>query len=209
MQIRTIRMFAVVASLSLIVGALGTGAAAAKKKPKKKKKPASMCPAYKPVPPGPDSESEQKDKVAKAKVLKVTEAATEAKPLTVELEHGMALWSPTQDPIQEDTEFVGLQIQSKNPSAGLYIRQEWPAPSLSDLDVYLTDKTGEEVAASGSSNVLPMPVDAGGQDTGAQGFESISGFAAAKCGDYVIESRPFNTAGENVTMKVWLGPIEA
>ena len=208
MQTRTIRTLAVLASLSLLTGAFVAGPATAKKK-KKKKKPAAACPAYKALPPGADSESKQKDKVPTAPLITVTEAATEAKPVEVKLEHGTALWSITQTPIVEDTEFVRLQVQSKTPTTGLYIRQEWSAPSLSDLDVYLTDKLGEEVAASGSSNVAPVPVPAGGQDTGAQGFESISGFEALKCGDYVIESRPFTTDGENVTIKVWLGEVKA
>ena len=209
MQSRTVKMLALLAGLALVVGAFGAGSTAAKKKKKKKKPPVAACPAFAAKPPGADSESLQKDKVPAATLVKVTEAATEAKPVEVKLEHGQALWSPTQTPIQEDTEFVRLQVQSKTPTAGLYIRQEWAAPSLSDLDLYLTDKAGEEVAASGTSNVSPVPIPAGGQDTGAQGFESISGFAALKCGDYVIKSRPFTTAGEDVTIKIWLGAIEA
>ena len=203
---RLLRTASVVASAALILGAFVAAPADAKKK----KKPAG-CPAFVPVEPA--SDSGETAEVLEQPVVKVTDAHTAESPLVFEYEHGAALWTITQDPIQEDTVFFNLQIESKNPAPGLYVFQEWAKQPPSDMDLYLWDgATGEQAASSGSSNVAPTPVpplpvvgDAHGQSTGAWGLESISGFPVTSCAGYTAESRAFTTPGEDMTLTVWLG----
>lgn len=204
---RSIRALSVIASAALIVGAFVAGPAEAKKKKKKPPVPAG-CPTFAPI--EPNSPSGQTAEVLEQPVVAVTDAHTADAPLVVEYEHGPALWSITQEPIQEDTVFFNIQVDSANPEANLYVFQEWAKAPGSDMDLYVWDgATGEEATHSGSSNVTPVPVAEGaeyhGQGTGAWGLESVSGFPVSDCAGFTVESRAFNTAGEAMTLSVWLG----
>lgn len=204
---RSIRALSVVASAALIVGAFVAGPAEAKKKKKKPPVPAG-CPTFAPI--EPNSPSGQTAEVLEQPVVKVTDAHTADAPLVIEYEHGQALWSITQEPIQEDTVFFNIQIDSANPEANLYVFQEWAKQPGSDMDLYIWDgATGEEATHSGSSNVTPVPVAEGseyhGQGTGAWGLESVSAFPVLDCAGFTVESRAFTTAGEAMTLSVWLG----
>lgn len=215
---RYMRVLAVVASAAMILGALVAPADAKKKKKKKKKKDKVTCQAYTPA--EPISDSHETAEALDAEVIKLTEKHTEEAPLVVEYEHGAALWfmvNPTdplggQAPAQEDTVFFNVQNYGKNPSAGIYARIDWPAPSPSDMDLYMYDVTGTQVAASGASNQAPLPVfgfDAGGR--GGNGFESITGHPSPQCSGFTFESRAFATSGESMTLTLWLGdeiPVE-
>lgn len=202
---RLLRTASVVTSAALILGALVAAPADAKKKKPK------GCPAVVPVEPA--SDSGQTAEVTEQPVVKVTDAHTAESPLVFEYSHGAAFWTITQTPVQEDTVFFNLQIESKNPAPGLYVFQEWAKHPGSDMDLYLWDATtGEQVESSGSSNVAPEPVpalpvvgDIHGQSTGAWGLESISGFPVSNCAGYVAESRAFTSPGEDMTLTVWLG----
>ncbi|HEX2295992.1 MAG TPA: hypothetical protein VHN37_11860 [Actinomycetota bacterium] len=201
---RSIRTLSVIASAALIVGAFTAGPADAKKK---KKKPAG-CATFAPI--EPNSPSGETAEVLEQPVVKVTDEHTEEAPLVFEYEHGPALWSITQDPIQEDTVFFNIQVDSANPETGLYVFQEWAKQPGSDMDLYVWDgATGEEATHSGSSNVTPVPISEGsnihGQGTGAWGLESVSGFPVLDCAGFTVESRAFSTAGESMTMSIWLG----
>ena len=199
MKPRSVRTFAVLASAGLIVGAFAAGPADAAKK---KKKPFACAPATAAVPA--EGNSSNAEEAAEAEVVNVTAAATEEKPLVIEYEHGAAL-----DPVIEDTLYFAFQVVSKTPGAGLYLKMEWPGAE-SDMDMYMYDASGAEVASSGAFNPLPVPgvFDAGGN--GGQGFESIPGFAATPCSPYTIESKAYATPGESMTLSVWLGePVEA
>ena len=195
---RTIRTIAVLASASLVLGAFVAGPADAKKR---KKKPS--CPVATYAEPASPSVSRPE---ADAKVIKVTDAATAEAPIVIEYEHGPALWeTATQAPIQEDTKWFNLQIDSAAPATGLYARLDWAVPSVSDMDLYLWDGvTGEQAAVSGATNAVPVnaPFVA---ETGAMGYESISGFAVGDCSNFLVESRAFLTAGEAMTLTLWLG----
>lgn len=195
MRSRSIRTFAVLASAGLMVGAFAAGPADAAKK---KKKPFSCAPATAAVPaPGHSANAEE---AASAEVLNVTAAHTEEAPLVIEYEHGTAI----SDVGMEDTKYFAYQVVSKKPGFGVYIRQEWPG-AVSDIDLYMYDGTGAEVAYSGAFNAAPVPVlfDSGGN--GGTGFESIPGFPADPCSPYTIESKGYLTPGEPMTLKIWLG----
>ena len=199
------RVVAVMAIASLLVGSMVAGPADAKKKKKKKKK---GCPAFAPV--QPETASSNGADALEAEIVKITDAMTEEKPLVIEYEHGAAAWVPfTSQKVQEDAKYFNFQVVSKAKETGLYIRQEWPTPSPSDMDLYLY-KDGAEVEHSGAYNLAPVPaplIDFSDRERGGMGFESIPGFPSAKCEGFTVESRAFDTTGEDMTLKVWLGEI--
>lgn len=200
MKSRSVRTMAVLASTGLILGAFVAAPADAAKK---KKKPFSCAPAT--ATPPAKGHSSNAEEAAEAKVVNVTAAATEEAPLVVEYEHGSAAHDPLLGrPIKEDTVYHAFQVVSKTPGAGLYLKMEWPGAE-SDIDMYMTDSSGTEVARSGAFNPVPIPgvFDAGGN--GGQGYESIPGFPADPCSPYTIESKAFLTPGEDMTLSVWLG----
>ena len=194
---RTIRSVAVLASAALVLGALVAAPAAAGKK---------KCARYAPA--APQSNADTAAEAPSAKVLKVTARATEAKPVTVELDQGPGFWiydaELHQTPVIDSTQFVNVQVVGAN--KGLYIRQEWATPSISDLDLYMYDVTGAEVGGSGAFNPAPLPVIS--SQTGGMGYEQVSGFDAPNCTGFTIESRSYATTGETVTLKFWLGDIQ-
>ena len=132
---------------------------------------------------------------AKAPVVKVTPKATEAKPITIKLQH------PMSGPVAPDLQFANIQVFG--PSGSLNIREEFAAHS--DIDLYLFDAGGEEVASSGAFNPAPIPgvTDAGGN--GGSGYESIPGFAVSQCAGFTIESSAYLTPGTEAVITVWLG----
>ena len=191
---RSIRTLAVLAATALVVGAFMAGPADAKKK---------KCPKASFVEPA--SPSASRTEVPKGKVTTVTDKATAEAPLVIEYEHGPALWdTANQEPIMEDTKWFNIQVDSAAPAAALNVRQEWPIPSVSDMDLYLWDgPSGAQVAVSGAFNAAPVPVP-GVFDTGGMGWESVSGLVVGDCAAVAVESRAFMTAGEAMTLKVWL-----
>jgi hypothetical protein len=199
------RALATLAGASLIVGAFVAGPAEAAKK--KKPKPLK-CAKYTPAEPA--TASSNGAEAIEAEIVKLTDKMTAEKPLTIEYSHGPALWFPgliggvpTPDPAQEDTKWFNFQIYSKKP-VGIYVRAEWPTPSPSDIDLYMYDKTGTEVEHSGAFNAAAVDL-LSDRGRGGPGFESIPGAPVAKCAGYTLESRAFDTAGEDMTLKVWLG----
>jgi hypothetical protein len=200
-----IRSIGVTAATGLLVGALVSGSAA----------PASAAKRCKPFKPGtPISDSPSAVDAKNEKVVKITDKATAAKPHTFTYDHGPAAWllANPQDPtgssqvaIQEDTKWFNIQVDSKKRFVGLYVRQEWAAESPSDMDLYIYDKSGSQVGTSGEFNAV-----AGqglGTGDGGLGYEQVLGMGVTDCSGYTIESRAFTTAGEAMTLKVWLGSV--
>ena len=192
MKSRSVRTFAVLASASLIVGAFAAGPADAAKK---KKKPA--CAPYVTAVEG----------AAEAPVVTVTEKATEEAPVVVEFEHPASLVQEHEAlPDTQDEQYANIQVASKAP-AGLYVKIEFDARH--DIDLYLYDDAGEEVASSGAFNAAPVApfFDAGGR--GGETFESITGFETAPCQGVTAESIAYASPGTPVKMTIWLGEIIA
>lgn len=189
----SLRPLTAVLCLALVAGAFVAAPAQAGKKKK-----FSCAPATAAVPT--EGRSSNAEEAAEAEVLNVTAANTEEKPLVIEYEHGPAL----ADAGAEDTLYFAFQVVSKKPGAGVYVRQEWPG-SMSDVDLYMYDSSGTEVAYSGAFNPIPVPgvTDSGGN--GGQGYESIPGFPADPCSPYTLESKAYATMGEPMTLKIWLG----
>jgi hypothetical protein len=204
MKSRSVRTFAVLAAVSMIVGAFAVGPAEAQKK--KKKKPAPTCPAF--TPPEVQSGGTTGAEAAKAEVVQLTTAHTAEAPLVIEFTHGPALWdAATHSPIQEDTKYFAVQLPHGLPESGVHAWLEWGSPSPSDIDLYMYDEGGNAVANSGAFNTAPVPgvLDASGN--GGNGFESIPGFPAVGCNGFVFESQAFLTPGEDTTLTLWLGEV--
>src|SRR5688500_17199738 len=148
-SVRIARLAAAGVAFALVAGVMAAPAAGAKGK-------ALKCGAF----------ASGVEEAAEAELVKVTPKATEAKPVTIEYEHAASL-SPVS------TEHIYYNVQVYGPSSGLYILQEFD--DHSDIDLYLYDGAGEEVASSGAFNPAPIPgvTDAGGN--GGTGFESING----------------------------------
>jgi hypothetical protein len=201
---KSIKIAGVIMSASLVLGALVAGSPADAKRAKKCKK----FKAAEPV-----SDAETRDQAKKAKVVKITDKFTQKKPLKINYDHGPAFWfiadpvdAEGQRPAVEDTKWFNVQVDSKKKMVGLYVRQEWSATPVSDMDLYMYDKYGSQAASSGDFNqVQGTPLNSG---TGGQGFEQVSGLGAKDCSGYTIESRAFTTPGEAMTLKIWLGKVQ-
>ena len=198
---RRIRALSVVAVLGLLVGAMvGSGPAEAAKR----------CKKFKPAEPASDSQNTAEAK--KAKVVKVTDKRTEKKPLVFEYSHGPAAWwlvdpedGEGQRAIVEDTKWFNIQVDSKKKFVGLYVRQEWSPTPVSDMDLYIYDKTGSQAGSSGEFNQVPGT--GLGSGDGGNGYEQVLGMGTTDCSGYTLESRAFTTPGESMKLKVWLGSI--
>lgn len=200
-----IRTIGVTAATGLLVGALVGGSAAPASAAKR-------CKAFKPGTPISDSPSAVDAK--NEKVVKITDKATQAKPYTVNYDHGPAAWllANPQDPtgtsqvaLQEDTKWFNIQVDSKKRFVGLYTRIEWAATPVSDIDLYIYDKSGARVGTSGEFNQAPG--QGLGTGDGGNGYEQVLGMGVTDCSGYTIESRGFTTPGEAMTLKVWLGSV--
>jgi hypothetical protein len=190
-------------TVGLLAGALSSGTPA---------QAAKRCGKFKPAVPISDSAS--RTEAPKQKVQTITDKYTQAKPYKVEYTHGPALWWPA-DPADaegqaaavEDTKWFNIQVDSKKRFVGLYVRVEWSPTPVSDIDLYMYDKNGGAAAQDGHWNQLPEEANPTGLQGGNPGFEEIAGFGATDCSGYTIESRAFNSPGESMTMKVWLGSV--
>ncbi len=150
-----------------------------------------------------ESQSGKHADAAAAEVLVVTAKATEKKPLTVSYVHG-----PGVDPgsgfdvVVADAAFFNIQVQTKKRTAALNVRTEWPAPSPQDIELFMYDQRGYQVAQSASFNAVPELHNEGGDD--GNGWEQISGHPVRTCDGFTIESQGGITVRTDVTLKVWL-----
>ena len=180
--VRPIRAVALVAVLALAAGSVLMPVAHAGKKKK-----ALKCPAF----------ASAVEGAEEAELFKVTPKATEEKPVVIEYEHGSAFPGPGQ-------EHLYFNIQVYGPASGLYIRQEFD--NQSDIDLYLYDAAGEEVASSGAFNFAPVgPFSSDGN--GGSGYESINGFPVETCDGFTIDSDAYATFGTAATLKIWFGEV--
>lgn len=194
MTSRWIRTVAVLGSVGLIVGAFAAAPADAAKKKKKGVTCAPFETSFEPA--------------AEAEVVRVTEAATEEKPIVVEFSHPASIVQEHPAlPDTQDEQYVNIQVVSKA-ATGLYIKDEFS--SRHDIDLYLYDSAGEEVDSSGGFNTLPVtigPVDFTSGGRAGENYESIVGFPADPCAGYTAESVAFASPGTDGTFSIWLGEV--
>ena len=168
---------------------------------------AKACKPFKPVAPS-GSASTDPSGAVDAPVVKITEKATEENPLVIEYEHAPALADVTLPAYPaEDPKYFNFQINTKKSVAILNLRAEWPAPSVSDIDLWLFASTGGEIASSVAYNPMGgTPAEAVfSQDDDGNGFEQIADIGLSRCTGVTLESRPATSPGESsMTLKVWI-----
>lgn len=188
MRSKNIRTLALVASAALVLGAFVAGPAEARKK----------CRPYKPGALG-----------AEAETTKVTDAATEAAPVEVELSTGPGAGFTNADDPSGDTgatshAFHNVQVDSKSSTAALFVRIEF-LPTW-DYDLFLRASYGGSVAYEADFNQAAGAGLGGTQGGHAeQGASQIDGYLARDCDGFTADVAGSSTAGGAVTMKLWLG----
>ena len=143
----------------------------------------------------------------KAPVLKVTDARTPARPLTVNYQQPAGVL-----PFQTGGDgyvFHTVQVVSRAPNAHLWVRAEFPARTV-DVDLFADDAGGANVAFSESSNneVLDLAYAAAGFPTdGGVGFEILKAVPVRQCGVLSISTASTGVPlGAPVRLTIWLGP---
>lgn len=207
---RTTKTLSVLASAALVLTGMLAGTADAKKK---KPKPPPAPPACAPFVAG--------EAGAEAPTSVVTDAATAEAPVVVELEGGMGLADDLGIPgiagrpsVYDETSsvFQNIQVDSANPSAGLYVKIEFP--DRHDFDLYLLNSEGTAAANSGVFNPipegahLPIAIGSGSPDGGWDGgsnYESVTGINTADCAGYTAQIKSYLTPGGAVKLSMWLG----
>lgn len=200
---RSIRTISVVASAAMILGAF---VAPADAKKKKKPKPPPAPPVCAPYTPGEEG--------AEAATTIVTDAATAEAPVVVDLDSGPGLADDLGLGEYDGTSsvFQNIQVDSANPSAGLYVKIEFQ--DRHDYDLYLNRADGSTAANSGAFNAVPegasLPVGIGGGapeggwEAGTN-YESVTGINTTDCDGYTARVKSYLTNGGAVKMSVWLG----
>jgi hypothetical protein len=177
------------------------------KKHKKKKKGKGTAPA-----PAACAPFQAGDKGKDAKTTVVTDAATKDAPVSVSMPISPGLGSGTGTPADaatlaaESHALQNVQVDSNQPSAGLYVRAEFD--SNSDDDLFLYNPDGTEAAHAAGFN--PEPAVSDGTGTGGHsenGAEQIDGINTADCQGYTAELDGATTSGGTVTFKFWLGDV--
>ena len=202
---RYIRSASVLASAALILGAFVAPADAAKKK--KPKPPPPPPPACAPYTPG--------DAGKEAPTTVLTDAATAEAPVVVDLTAEAGLPSLSVQGVQvidRTSIFHNIQVDTVNPSAGLYVKIEFT--DMHDYDLYLDYADGTNAANSGDPNVAPgNGYIGGGSPEGAweagTNYELVKGINTLDCAGYTADILSYLTNGGAVRLSMWLGEAVA
>ncbi|MDQ3951818.1 MAG: hypothetical protein M3279_02465 [Actinomycetota bacterium] len=203
------RIFSIVLALGLVVSGVLAGPATAAKK-KKPKKPA----ACKPYVAG--------EMGAEKPTVVVTDAHTAEAPLVQKVNLDMSLGDarllsqiPETGPLAASRDYFNVQVDTKLPSAGLYVTFEFDEYRDYDLWAYfsdgmgaasshgfqpLIDTKGQSVAGFDPSNTT---TNHGGESTATS--ENLVGIITPDCGGYTIETANWLGEGGEFEIKVWLG----
>lgn len=194
---KTTRVFAVLAMVALLAGALAAPAEAQKRK-KKKPRP---CATY-----------ESPEFAGEAETTKVTDEATEGEPIeiTVATDHGLGFTSaddPSGGQGMATHKFHNVQVDSKAKTAGLYVRIEYA--QAWDYDLFLRTPEGPAVAYEADFNPATVggPTPVGGNEGGhpEPGAGQIDGYLAIDCDGFTIDVASAIAPGGDVAMTIWLG----
>lgn len=193
MRTKSLRTLAVVASMSLVLGAFVAAPADAKKKKK-------ACPKY-----------TAPDWAADAETTVLTDAATAEEPVTLEFTTGHGAGTTNTDyPDDGDGtlshSFQNLVVDTKAKSANVFARIDY-VPAF-DYDLFLRISAGPAVAYEADFNPLTVagPTPVGGYSTGSAGpgWGQIDGYPTADCSGYTIDIASSITPGGPVTLTLWL-----
>ena len=180
----------VVTGAALLV-ALGTMAAPAAEAKAKK------CKAYTPGELGADAET-----------TIVTDAATEAEPVTVTVPAtpgaGFTSTDPGGDTGATSHAYHNVQVDSKAKTSSLFVRAEF-LPTW-DMDLFLRDNFGVALAYEADFNQAPeagLGATSGGHAE--RGASQIDGWIGSDCAGYTIDVASSVGGGPDITLKMWLG----
>ncbi len=203
------KTLATVIAVGLVAGAFAAPPAAAKKK---KKKPPAACAAYVPGELG-----------AAAPTVVLTDTATEAAPVVQKIELGESIGDISQGIGADEAAFLGatqavfnVQVDSANPTAGLYVLVEFP--ERRDYDLWLRWPSGVEAASSHGFNpaieanfedpvfgINPSNTSTNHAGESTASSEKVVGVITPDCGGYTIDVQNWLGEGGEFEVKVWLG----
>lgn len=142
--------------------------------------------------------------------LRLTDAHTATRPLTVRYEHSAGATAYHRVDVMPDLVHTLVQVRSQQPRAHLWVRATF-RDVATDVDMYLYDARARMVAWSESSNndvedqvydVVFYESDAGGP-----GWENIDALRVPRCGTFTIETKNSLVAETTpVTVTMWLAP---
>ena len=198
------RMIAVLLAGGLVASGMLAGPASAAKK---KKKPA-VCKPVAPAEVGVDKPT-----------IVVTDAATAEAPLVQAVSLAESVGDarlvdeiPAAGPLASSHDYFNVQVDTANPSAGLYVTFEFEMRRDYDLWAYFTDGT---VAASShgfqplldtagtNADLSNTSTNHGGESTATS--ENLVGIITPDCGGYTIETANWLGEGGDFEVKLWLG----
>jgi hypothetical protein len=163
-------------------------------------KPAPEAPKCAPYVPG------DQGKTATTSIVGLEHTAD--KPLEVKVT------TPGGTPDAPESSFQNIQVGAVGADMGLFARYEFP--ETEDHDIYLNYADGSEAAHAGGFNPFPFVPqnDVQGTDgTGSgghseQGAEQIDGVKTPACAGYTLDMQAYLSEGGDMTLKLWLGPVE-
>ncbi len=131
----------------------------------------------------------------------VTDAATAADPVVIDYQQpATVMFSPPW----ESGVYTSVRIASKRRFATLHVKAEWKTPSASDIDLFLFDAccTEDWIASSEGWNIDVVD-EFEGNRAGA-GYEYLPDVDMRPRARYSVATAAWHSAGERVTLKVWL-----
>ncbi|MDQ3962577.1 MAG: hypothetical protein M3277_01465 [Actinomycetota bacterium] len=164
--------------------------------------PAPACPAYVPGEEG-----------AEAETTIVTDAATEEKPVVVELdsEAGLGAMPIRGTPVPYDETyhfFHNVQVDTAAADTGIYARLDFA--EYRDYDLYLNYPDGTEADHSGDFNAIAGELGCGGTSCDSStSHEAILGIRTPDCGGWTAEMVSYLAEGGPVTLSLWVGEVVA
>ena len=140
-------------------------------------------------------------------LTRVSDRATEKNPVEVSFTHDPGVGALIARDMA-DLKYFPIQVLTQKRHVGLHVRIEWPTPAVDEIDLWLQSNGGEYLAGADGTN-LPLPVDDDtypqGAGVSAMGSEYIPGYATGNCAGFVVQSEALRTAGQDMTLKLWLG----
>lgn len=150
-----------------------------------------------------------------AQTTVITDAATAEAPVVLEFDAEAGLGAMpiggTPVPYDETTRvFHNIQVDSANPSVGVYAKLEFP--EYHDYDLYLNHPDGSAAGYAGDANAAPGHGLGSGTEGGSESgtdYEAVLGLGTPDCGGYTAEMVSFLSTGGTMKLSLWLGEIKA
>lgn len=134
---------------------------------------------------------------AAAPVAQLTHHATKDTPMTIYYEH------KTSTPAAEEK--IYFNVQSYLP-ATTTIRGRLEFDKQSDVNMFVYDEKGNQIAAADGVNYVPLhvgPLDFENGGRATVGEEQLPGIKARPCAGFTLESRAFFSTGTGVKLQLW------